>query len=895
MNSRGLQPTGRGKNTFDPAGVARFFNQPTVGFTHGYSCWAALRPSLSQFYALFLLLLGLASWSSTVFAQSHSPNQPAPAQTADLYALRVAIEDLTATFGNRYPHGKAFAERLATLEQRAAADGNPTEFTNALAHLRREALLANPLISGQPMFFVVRQQYRPDHHNTATFFPSAAHEYNDGAFTPGGALKVIDFAKGGEVRTLLELPQGVVRDPEVYFDGSKLVFSMRTNSTDSYHIYEINIDGTGLRQLTFAPDVDDLDPLYLPDDSIAFSSTREPKYCACNRHIMANLFRMDADGANIHQIGKSTLFEGHGTLMPDGRILYDRWEYVDRNFGDAQALWTVNPDGTSHAVYWGNNTASPGAVIDARIIPGTDQAICVFGSCHDRPWGALAIIDRGLGLDGAQPVVRTWPPDATNLVKQSGWQIFDAFTQIKRKYEDPYPLSDKYFLAARMTGEREQMGIYLLDVFGNEILLHTEKPGCFDPMPLGQRPRPPIIPLRRDFANNPGNFYVQDVYQGTHMAGVKRGSVKWLRVVESPEKRFWTRPGWNGQGFEGPAMNWTDFGNKRILGTVPVESDGSVNVEVPSDRFVFFQLLDEDGMMVQSMRSGTMVQSGERASCIGCHDERRTSPVATAAGITQALRRRPDTLDGWQGAPREFGYLTEVQPVFNQHCVRCHDYGQAAGQALNLAPDRDLVFNTAYNELWRKKFIKVVGAGPPETQAAYSWGSHASQLVATLRNNPRCRGDVTATEFERIVTWIDLNAPYYPSYASAYPDNLAGRSPLDDKQLARLEELTGVPLRRLADHGSNRGPQVSFDRPEVSPCLDQLTEKTGPKYQEALALIRAGQELLAKRPEADMPGFLANERDQWRDQKYLARMQREARNRAAIRQGVKLYEKNAGQ
>ncbi len=845
----------------------------------------------SQLLQLFLLSLALLFWLPSAFAQS--PNQTTPIQSPEIHAARLAIQDLTATFGERFPQGKTFVERLADLERRAVADGQTSEFTNALAQLRHDALLANPLLTTHPLLFVVRSQYRPDHHNTATFFPSAAHEYNDGAFTPGGALRVIDFANGGTVRTLLEVPQGVARDPEVYFDGSKVLFSMRTNVADSYHIYEINADGAGLRQLTFAPDVDDLDPLYLPDGGIVFSSTREPKYCACNRHIMANLFRMEADGANIHQIGKSTLFEGHGALMPDGRILYDRWEYVDRNFGDAQALWTCNPDGTSHAVYWGNNTASPGAVIDARVIPGTDQAICVFGSCHDRPWGALAIIDRRLGMDGAQPVVRTWPANATNLVKQSGWQIFDAFTQVKLKCEDPYPLSEKYFLASRMTGDCEQMGIYLLDVFGNEILLHAEAPGCFDPMPLGPRPRPPVIPTRRDFENKPGTFYVQDVYQGTHMAGVKRGDVKWLRVVESPEKRFWTRPGWNGQGFEGPAMNWTDFGNKRILGIVPVEADGSVYVEVPSERFVFFQLLDEKGMMIQSMRSGTIVQSGERASCIGCHEERRTSPVTPPASATYALRRAPGKLAGWRGEPCEFGFLAEVQPVFNQHCVRCHDFGKEAGQTLNLAADRDLVFNTSYNELWRKKFIHVVGAGPPETQAAYSWGSHASKLVATLRDNPRCGGTLTAGDFERIVTWIDLNAPYYPTFASAYPDNLAGRSPLDDKQVARLEQLTGLPLRQLADHGNNRGPQVSFDRPELSPCLAALREKPGTdagKHDEALALIRAGRDLLAQRPEADMPGFQANERDQWREKKYLARVQAEERNRAAIRQGGKAYD-----
>jgi hypothetical protein len=740
-----------------------------------------------------------------------------------------------------------------------------------------------PPVLGQPILFVVRHQYRPDHHNTATFFPSARHEYNDGAFTPGGALKVLDPARPGQITTLLEVAEGVIRDPEVHFTGEKIVFSMRRNAADSYHIYEIGTDGCGLKQLTFAPDVDDLDPLYLPDGGIVFSSTREPKYCMCNRHIMANLFRMEADGANIHQIGKSTLFEGHASLMPDGRILYDRWEYVDRNFGDAQALWTANPDGTAHAVFWGNNTASPGAVIDARMVPGTELALTVFGSCHDRPWGALALIDRRLALDGPGGVVRIWPADARSWVQQSGWELFDRFMQVKLKYEDPWPLSDELFLCARMTGEGEQMGIYLLDLLGHEVLVHTEAPGCFDPMPLAPRTPPPVIPARRDYSSTEGFFYVQDVYRGAGMAGVKRGAVKWLRVVESPEKRTWTMPVWEGQGIEGPAMNWHDFNNKRILGTVPVAADGSAYFAVPAERFVYFQLLDENRMMIQSMRSGTVVQPGEVTGCVGCHEDRRTAPPVAAFTL-----RSPARLEGWFGPPREFNYLAEVQPVFDRHCVSCHDFGGPAAEKLVLAADRDLVFNASYNELWRRKIIQVPGAGPADTLPAYAWGSHASKLGRTLLE--RYRERLTPEEFERVVTWIDLNAPYYPSYASAYPEHLAGRSPLDNEQLARLEELTGVPLRRLAGHRSNLGPQISFDRPEQSPGLASLPDPADPRRAEALELIRVGAAQLRARPDADMPGFVACATDQWREAKYRARQQAEFRSRQALRSGMKHFD-----
>ena len=236
----------------------------------------------------------------------------------------------------------------------------------------------------------------PDHHNTATLFQTG--EINAQKFQGGSAIRTIDFARGGAMSTLLDLPRGVARDIDVSFDGRRILFSMRRNAADDYHIYEMNADGSGLRQLTYGPGISDIDPIYLADERILFSSTREPKYCMCNRHIMCNLFTMDADGANIQQIGHSTLFEGHPSLLPDGRIIYDRWEYVDRNFGDAQGAWVCNPDGTNHAIYWGNNTNSPGAVLDNRAIPGTDLLICTFSSCHDRPWGALAIVDRRLGI-----------------------------------------------------------------------------------------------------------------------------------------------------------------------------------------------------------------------------------------------------------------------------------------------------------------------------------------------------------------------------------------------------------------------------------------------------------------------------------------------------------------
>ena len=804
-------------------------------------------------------------------------------------ALRSAIEDLIATHGDEYAGGARFLDELRALEVAVSAGTSGDGDQEAFLNLRRRALVANPLVSAHPILYVERRQYPSDHHNTGNIFQT--DEINTGKFQhmAGGALMTVDLATG-QTETLVRSEGGTPRDPEVHFDGQRIVFSMRNDPGDDYHIYECARDGSELRQLSFTPGVSDLDPFYLACDDIAFSSTREPKYCTCNRHIMANLFRMEPDGANILQIGKSIEYEGHGIQLPDGRLLYFRWEYVDRNFGGGQGLWVTNADGTNHAIYYGQST--PHAVLNARPIPGSDKLICILSSCHDRPWGALAILDRAQGIEGREPILRTWPGAARDWIEDesqnyAGSAGFDVFKRVPLKYEDPYALSDKHFLVSRVIAAgSEDTGLYLVDTFGNEVLLHRAAPGlgCYDPMPIGAHARPHKGPTRRNYENRTGDFYVADVYDGTHMKGVEPGSIAYLRVVEDPPKTTWTHPGWDGQGQEAPAMAWHDFDNKRILGTVPVEEDGSAYFSVPEDRFVYFQVLDEDKRMVQSMRSGVIAQSGEMNSCIGCHDDRNATPMpGDSASIS--LERGPSSLAEWFGPERDFGFMEEVQPVLTENCVSCHDYGQDAGDVLNLAPDRTLVFNTAYMELHGKGYLNVVGGGPNRTMEAYSWGSNASRLIEVLDDGHN--GVVlTDEELQRLTTWVDLNAPYYSTYASAYDTGAAGRAPLTGDELTSLQELTGQRIR--LGHGAR--PLVSFDRPELSPILSGLAEQDEAAHEKALAIITSGQQRLTEKPRADMAGFEPCATDRRRLQKYDRLWQHQLSVRKALRDGEKVYD-----
>lgn len=750
---------------------------------------------------------------------------------------------------------------------------------------------AKSVLAGKQIIYIERDQFAPDHHNTATLFQYG--EINENSFAPGGAMRIFDV-DSRKSKTLIELKDGIVRDPEISFDGKKVIFSMRKSKEDFYHIYEMNIDGTNLKQLTSAEGISDIDPLYLPDGGIVFTSTRQPKYCMCNRHIMGNLFRMNSDGSNITQIGVSTLFEGHSSLLSDGRILYDRWEYVDRNFGDAQGLWTVNPDGTKHSIYYGNNTASPGGVLEGRQIPGTDLVVCTFSSCHDRPWGAIAVIDRKKGVDGRDAVIKIWPKETINIV---GNGDLDSFKWINCFYEDPYPINKDYFLTSRTIWfkrgpwniEDSKQGIYLLGMDGTEELLIEGTKSLYDPQIIQPREKPLTLPTMRNFSEKTGRFYVENVYEGTHMAGVKKGEAKWLRVVESPEKRTWTKQGWFGQGEQAPGMNWHSFENKQILGEVPIEEDGSASFIVPAGKHVYFQVLDKDKKMIQSMRSGVSLMPGEINGCVGCHEDRLSIP-APLPKRPLALGKKPLELSKWMDKePFKFSFMEHVQPILDKHCVSCHDFDTKDRKKLVLAKDMNPFFNAAYINLYVNKIVTLVGGGPAEIQQAYSWGSHASKLTKIIDNEHK-GVKLSAEEKEILYTWMDLNGVYYPVYESAFDDALAGRCPLTNQEVNQLTELTGISLWNLNNFSRNMQAQIAFDRPELSPILDGIRNDKE-KYKKALNIIKEGKKRLKETPRGDIESKLVPcERHKAMLRKYAEKLGKNESVNACINEGKKIYD-----
>ncbi|NQT39915.1 MAG: discoidin domain-containing protein, partial [Planctomycetes bacterium] len=445
----------------------------------------------------------------------------------------------------------------------------------------------------EEIVFAVRQRGKDGHWYAN--FSHYSYDENIPLYGNGGKLCRKNL-KTGVVTVLLDDPEGGVRDPVVDYDAQKIVFSYRKGGTENYHLHEIGVDGTGLRELTSGP-FDDFEPAFLPDGDLVFVSSRCKRYVQCWLTKVAVLYRCDRDGRNMRPISANLEHDNTPWPLPDGRILYQRWEYVDRSQVDYHHLWTTNPDGTSQMVYYGN--MHPGIVmIDAKPIPGTRKVLSIFSPGHgaNEHDGVLTIVDPRGGPDD---------------------RAFATQINAPGSYRDPWAFSEDTFMA--VSGRK----IVMIDADGQTVTIHqtSEEEAranleLHEPRPVMVRPREQIIPSRVDHQAATGRLVVMNVYQGRNMTGVKHGEIKKLLVVESLPKPI------NFTGGMDPLTYGGSFTLERVLGTVPVDEDGSAHMELPAMRSLFLIALDENNLAVKRMQSFLSVQPGETSSCVGCHEQR---------------------------------------------------------------------------------------------------------------------------------------------------------------------------------------------------------------------------------------------------------------------------------
>ncbi|MDD4870750.1 MAG: hypothetical protein PHR77_09340, partial [Kiritimatiellae bacterium] len=437
--------------------------------------------------------------------------------------------------------------------------------------LLKEAL-AGPLKDVEDIIFCTRSRYDDGHWyaNIGYYCDDENHKAYAGNGKPDdGKLYKLNL-RTKALSILLDAQGGSVRDPQLYYDGKKILFSYRKANTDFYHLYEINVDGSCLRQLT-SDEFDDYEPIYLPDGDILFISTRCKRWVNCWYTQVGTMYRCNSDGKNIHSISANTEHDNTPWVLPDGRIIYMRWEYVDRSQVEYHHLWTMNPDGTGQSVYYGN-MHSWLVMLDAKPIPGTQKTIVSFSPGHG--------INEHAGV-------------ATILSQKFGPDDLSAAKALHKgpKTKDPYALSENCFLMAK--GKE----IILMDSNGNEEVIYTHNGdgGVHEPRPVMPRPREVVIPIHTNPKESVGRMILTDVYRGRNLPDVKKGDVRKLLILESLPKPV------NFSG--GPDMlTWLGtFTLERVLGTVPVEEDGSAYFEVPANRQVFFVALDGKDLSVKRM------------------------------------------------------------------------------------------------------------------------------------------------------------------------------------------------------------------------------------------------------------------------------------------------------
>jgi len=491
-------------------------------------------------------------------------------------------------------------------------------------------------------------------------------------FRAGAALCILERdGIYGATHTLIEDPQGVIRDPDVSFDGKRILFAWKkSDREDDYHLYEWDVESAEVRRLTGGLGFADYEGCYLPDGNILFNSTRCVQTVDCWWTEVSNLFVCDGNGKYLRQVGFDQVHTNYPTVTCDGRVIYTRWDYNDRGQIYPQGLFQMAPDGTGQTEVYGNNSFFPTTILHARSIPGTGKIVCIFTGHHTRQQGWLGILEPRRGRqenEGAQLIAPVRETPAAKI---------DRYGQDGDQFQYPYPLSETEFLVTFREQDAPRFAIYWMDIDGNrELLASDPRISCNQPVPLCPRPLPTVQPNRTDYREELATVYLHDVYAGPGLAGVERDTIKGLRVVGLDFRAAGVGSNSN-RGPAGGALVSTPISIqgawdvKQLLGTAEVHDDGSACFTVPARTPLYFQALDEKGQMVQTMRSWVTLQPGETFSCVGCHEPKNTAPPYTA--YSQAMRRGPRPLAPFYGPPRGFSFIREIQPILDKHCVRCH-------------------------------------------------------------------------------------------------------------------------------------------------------------------------------------------------------------------------------
>ena len=694
--------------------------------------------------------------------------------------------------------------RLAELEAGPAVPHQVRRETYFEARrLLRKIAFSNPLLDFDELLFLKRE------HPGGVFH--ICDQYYGFSAKPGGGLFVLSdpFGENPKLANIVEgarvengrlqgqeLVPGSFLSPELSYDGKTILFAYTENAeaevftserslhrswttTNCYHLFSVNADGTELVQLTDGP-WDDFDPCFLPDGRIVFVSERRGGHVRCGIRACRsfNLCSMEADGGNIAPLSYHDTNEWHPSVSHDGKIVYTRWDYIDRDTQVAHHIWTCFPDGRDARAYHGNyprrRRERPWAEMDIRAIPGSHLYVATAAPHHGHSFGSLVWIDLRIEDDDRMSQV-------TRLTPEVPFPEAEGRIRSSIVYGTPWPLGEDDYLCA-YDHQAQNHGIYWVDRFGNrELIYRDESIPCLSPIPLCPRPTPPVITDRTvQKAAADGAASQSDPTATVAVMSVYDSDFQWpegtkitdLRVLQILPKSTPSR--------NRPRIGIAEQTNARaVLGTVPVEDDGSACFEAPAGKLLYFQALDERGMAVQSMRSGTYVHPGQRLACQGCHEQKHRA-VSVPVRVPFALRRPPSRIQPDCEGSYPFNYVRLVQPVLDRNCAACHKEKGALDLTgeIEYWPDRDknnCCYTKSYNNLaaeygfWfhaLNNCLNTPGAHGGSRTVPGKFGARASKLLEYL--DERHYGvKLSREDFHRIALWLDCNSEFLGAYENA--------------------------------------------------------------------------------------------------------------------------------
>lgn len=705
----------------------------------------------------------------------------------------------------------------------------------------RKVILANPSLDFDQILFTKRYSNHGLRNITGSQYP---HSHK-----PGGDLCVkTGFDPTTPVRGILngQLGPGHVHGTDLHWNADKIVFGYACQpvwplkhpthqndahwffemrkSTPPLHLYEVNLDGTGLHQITDDPFWGDFEPTYAADGSIVFASDRSGRSSMCGNfsadHTVINLHRCNPDGTGLRMISDNKDIDRYPHALDNGLIGYTRWEYQERHFYETHSFWTIRPDGTYAEAAYKSHISTPYALRDTRSIPNSNKYVSVGTGHHTLAYGQILIFDLLGGPNDKSRLFAVTPnvhpgegPAVRNAVPQGG-----VIDQVGR-FSGPFPLSETSFLVSfsshtpgfdgRLGGD-QMFSIFLIDVYGNKELIHRERLlSCDFPTPIKKRAVPfNVADGRMSQEKYPHPVcYIEDVSKG--LPAEEKGKIKYLRIMQ--------HVGWPLDDQIG-AMRWApgDAGARtfgfwswapvREIGIVPVEDDGSAKFYVPANISVYFQALDENKLEVRRMRTHISLENGESRGCIGCHETRAAVVSAAPGRFPKAFARDPSLpKEPIWGSENLISYENHIQPIFDQYCTSCHD-GEKLDGGLNLLGTRDPKTNmlTSFSSLfpaWKANDLIARKVANPETGKTETilplvsvsnkhsnggitkvreFGSSQSRLILALINDPMHRDEVRAKmkpdDWDALVGWVDANAPYYDTFFNRRPTE--GKGPI---------------------------------------------------------------------------------------------------------------------